>query len=71
MNILIRSITQTTSKNFSKGKDKAKADKGKRPADDNGNSSVLKRSRDEAGPSGRPWPSCVQRMMQNHGLRKS
>ena len=38
-----------------KGKDRARADKGKRPAaDDNGNSSVLKRSRDEAGPSG--WP---------------
>ena len=59
MNILIRSITQSTSKAFTKGKDRARADKGKRPAaDDNGNSSVLKRSRDEAGPSGSPRSSC-------------
>ena len=55
-NILIRSIAQKVSKSASKGKEKAKAaDKGKRVADDNGNSSAPKRPRDEAGPSGRPF----------------
>ena len=55
-NILIRSIAQKVSKSASKGKEKAKAaDKGKRVADDNGNSSAPKRSRDEAGPSGMPF----------------
>ena len=54
-NILIRSIAQKVSKSASKGKEKAKAaDKGKRVADDNGNSSAPKRPRDEAGPSGMP-----------------
>lgn len=52
-NILIRSITQKRDKALGKGKEKAKpADKGKRVAEDNANSSVLKRPRDEAGPSG-------------------
>ena len=71
-NILIRSIAQKVSKSASKGKEKAKAaDKGKRVADDNGNSSAPKRPRDEAGPSGRPfaytagvpllqWPVAIQ-----------
>ena len=55
-NILIRSIAQKVSKSASKGKEKAKAaDKGKRVADDNGNSSAPKRPRDEAGPSGMPF----------------
>ena len=52
-NILIRSLTQKTNKVASKGKEKAKVgDRGKRVAEDNGNSSAPKRSREEAGPSG-------------------
>lgn len=52
-NILIRSLTTRTNKVASKGKEKAKVgDRGKRLAEENGNSSAPKRSREEAGPSG-------------------
>lgn len=57
-NILIRSITSSTTKAFIKGSNKKQPEKNKRPAEENGASAAPKRSRDEAGPSGSHEHSC-------------